>query len=230
VKLSLGARTESGDRETEIIERAPVASFTDVEVDAVLADFIGEQDQVPPMHSALKFAGKRLYEYARRGESVERAPRRITIRRLQRVGRGENLIEFDVDCSKGTYIRTLAADIAGRLGTLGYVESLRRLYVEPFADRPMYTLDDLALRSDAERDSLLLPTDAALPSLPVVRLDSAGQESLLRGRTVSTLTPAPPGQLRAYGPDGRFLGLVEGLPDGRVKPARLFVPVEAKTA
>lgn len=230
VKLRLGARTESGDRETEIIERAAIPSWSDAEVDAVLARFTGEQDQVPPMHSALKFEGKRLYEYARRGESVERAPRRINIRRLHRVGRGADHIEFDVDCSKGTYIRTLAADIAAGLGTLGYVEVLRRLHVEPFGDLPMHTLDTLATLPAAELDSFLLPTDAALPNLPSVHLDRAGEQGLLQGRTVAALTLPAAGQLRAYGPEGRFLGLVEGLPDGRIKPARLFVPVEEPPA
>lgn len=227
VKLHLGARTESGDRETEVVERAPVPSLSDAQIDAVLAGFIGEQEQVPPMHSALKFEGKRLYEYARRGESVDRPPRRINIRRLQRIARDAEHLELDVDCSKGTYIRTLAADIAGRLGTLGYVESLRRLYVEPFGNLPMYTLDSLASRSGAERDSLLLPTDAALQGLPVVHLDAVAQEALLQGRTVASPTPAAAGQLRAYGPGGLFLGLVEGLPDGQVRPARLFVPLES---
>jgi tRNA pseudouridine55 synthase len=225
VKLSLGARTESGDRETAIIERAAIPSLNDSEVDAVLARFMGEQEQVPPMHSALKFEGKRLYEYARRGESVERAPRRIHIRRLQRVGRSDEHLEFEVDCSKGTYIRTLATEIAAALGTLGYVEVLRRMHVEPFGGLPMYTLNDLAARPISELDSLLLPTDAALPNLPSVQLDRANEEWLLQGRTVITPIPAMAGgQLRAYGPQGRFLGVVEGTADGRIKPSRLFVP------
>src|SRR5262245_24191476 len=111
VLLQLGARTESGDGETEVIERAAVPPLDDRAVDAVLAAFVGEQDQVPPMHSALKFEGKRLYELARRGESVEREPRRIAIHRITRVRYERDELEFDVDCSKGTYIRTLAADI-----------------------------------------------------------------------------------------------------------------------
>lgn len=230
VKLRLGARTESGDRETEIVEQAPIPPLSDAEVDAVLARFVGEQDQVPPMHSALKFEGKRLYEYARRGESVERAPRRIHIRRLQRVGRGSDHLELDVDCSKGTYIRTLAADIASALGTLGYVEILRRLHVDPFGHLPMYTLEAVEALAASDRDSLLLPTDAALPGLPSVHLDRMGVEGLFQGRTVASVSPAVPGQLRAYGPEGRFLGLVEGTPDGRVKPTRLFVRVDEPPA
>jgi tRNA pseudouridine55 synthase len=229
VKLRLGARTESGDLETEVVERAPIPTLSDEEVDATLARFLGTQQQVPPMHSALKFEGKRLYEYARRGESVERTPRQIHIDRLQRVGRGAEHLEFDVDCSKGTYIRTLAADIAVALGTLGYVETLRRLHVQPFEGERMYTLDELSALSASERDRLLLPTDSALRNLPSVAVDQAGEEGLLLGRTVEA-SGIPAGQSRAYGPDGRFLGLVERTPDGRIKPARLFVTVPERPA
>src|SRR5687768_1162008 len=100
VVVQLGARTESGDCETEVTERAPVPALDEAAVDAVLATFLGEQEQIPPMHSALKFEGKRLYELARRGESVERVPRRIVIHRLSRVGFAGEQLEFDVYCSK----------------------------------------------------------------------------------------------------------------------------------
>ena len=127
VLVQLGARTESGDGETPVIERAVVPPLDDRSVDAALAAFLGPQQQVPPMHSALKFEGKRLYELARRGESVEREPRAIVIHRIARVRLEGDELEFDVYCSKGTYIRTLAADIAAGLGTIGYVRGLRRL-------------------------------------------------------------------------------------------------------
>ena len=146
VLVELGARTESGDGETEVVERAAVPPLDDRAVDAVLATFLGEQEQVPPMHSALKFEGKRLYELARRGETVEREARRIVIHRIERVRLGGEELEFDVYCSKGTYIRTLAADIAARLGTLGYVRGLRRLSLDPFDDLPMYTHGAAGLR------------------------------------------------------------------------------------
>src|SRR5690606_35941213 len=111
VRVALGARTESGDCETEVCERAPVPALVQAQVDAVLMTFLGEQQQIPPMHSALKFEGKRLYELARRGESVERAARTIVIHSLRCVELAPAELEFDVYCSKGTYIRTLAADI-----------------------------------------------------------------------------------------------------------------------
>jgi tRNA pseudouridine55 synthase len=227
VLVQLGARTESGDGETEVVERSAVPPLDERRVDAVLAAFVGEQEQIPPMHSALKFEGKRLYELARRGESVEREPRRIAIHRMARVRLERDQLEFDVYCSKGTYIRTLAADIADRLGTLGYVLGLRRLSVDPFGDRPMYTLEQLAAQPPAARDALLLPPDQAFLDLPQVELGTAAVESLLQGRTVAAAHPTAAGELRAYDGRGLFLGIVQGAGDGRVRPVRLFVDVAA---
>jgi tRNA pseudouridine55 synthase len=227
VLVQLGSRTESGDGETEVIERAAVPSLDDSVVDAALAAFLGEQQQVPPMHSALKFEGKRLYELARRGESVEREPRRIFIHRIARVRLERDELEFDVYCSKGTYIRTLAADIAARLGTIGYVRGLRRLSLDPFGDLPMYTLEQLTELAPAARDALLLQADQAFLDLPQVELTDDAVAGLLQGRTVAARQRAAPGELRAYDDRGRFLGMVQGAPDGRVRPVRLFVDVAA---
>lgn len=225
VLVELGARTESGDGETEVVERAPVPPLDDRAVNAVLATFLGEQEQVPPMHSALKFEGKRLYELARRGETVERAARKIVIHRIARVRLDGEELEFDVYCSKGTYVRTLAADIAARLGTLGYVRGLRRLSLDPFDDLPMYTMEQLAVLQPPARDAVLLQPDRAFLDLPRVELATLAVEGLLQGRTVAALQPAAPGELRAYDGQGRFLGMVQAAPDGRVRPVRLFVDV-----
>ncbi|HEY7642546.1 MAG TPA: tRNA pseudouridine(55) synthase TruB [Steroidobacteraceae bacterium] len=227
VLVQLGARTPSGDGETEVSERAAVPPLDDRAVDSVLASFVGEQEQVPPMHSALKFEGKRLYELARRGESVEREPRRIAIHRMARVRLDGDQLEFDVYCSKGTYIRTLAADIADRLGTLGYVRGLRRLSLDPFGGLPMYTLEQLTGLEPAARDTLLLPPDRAFLDLPRVELGAAAVEGLLQGRTVAAPDAAESGELRAYDGQDRFLGIVHGAGGGRVRPVRLFVEVEA---
>ncbi|HMN45721.1 MAG TPA: tRNA pseudouridine(55) synthase TruB [Povalibacter sp.] len=231
VDVHLGARTESLDGETEVIETAPVPPLDETTVDATLATFLGEQDQVPPMHSALKHQGKRLYELARRGESVERPPRRIRIDRIQRRRLAADRLEFEVACSKGTYIRSLAADIAARLGTLGYLVGLRRLSVEPFESFPMYRIDELQARQDqagqAGLDELLLSADVAFGELGAVRLGDPETRILLLGQPVPVDGPVQPGaSLRAYDPGGRFLALVEGAPDGRVRPVRLFVPVQ----
>jgi tRNA pseudouridine55 synthase len=225
VLVELGVRTESGDGETEVVERAAVPPLDDRAVDAVLASFLGEQEQVPPMHSALKFEGKRLYELARRGETVERAARKIVIHRIARVRLAGKELEFDVYCSKGTYIRTLAADIAARLGTLGCVRGLRRLSLDPFDNLPMYTMEQLDVLQPPARDAVLLQADRAFLDLPRVELATLAVEGLLQGRTVAALQPAAPGELRAYDGQDRFLGVVQGAPDGRVRPVRLFVDV-----
>lgn len=246
VEVQLGARTESLDLETEIVERAPVPPLDPAGVDAVLASFVGAQEQVPPMHSALKHQGQRLYELARRGETVERAARRIVIHQIDRVGLQGDRLRFDVRCSKGTYIRSLATDIARRLGTLGYLAGLRRLSVDPFDGHVMHTLAELqALRAlglgqmGAEAaaksadgpdpaglqrlDALLLGADVAFGELAAIQLDAPAETALLQGQTVAVHSPTPPGALRAYGAGGRFLGLVETSAPGRVKPVRLFV-------
>ncbi len=228
VRVRLGARTKSGALDAPISEPAPVPTPTGIAGDEVLRTFEGEQTQIPPMHSALKFEGKRLYELARRGETVERAPRRIALKDLCRIGFSDDVLEFDVHCSKGTYIRTLAMDVAARLGTLGYVEGLRRLSVDPFGDLPAYTMEYLAELSPETRDSLLLTPDAAFLDLPRVELTSDEERRLLLGQTLEWAGRAVfSGQARAYGRQGRFIGLVEEQGGSGMKPLRLFLDSNA---
>jgi tRNA pseudouridine55 synthase len=223
VEVQLGARTPSGDGETEVVERAETPALTEADVDCVLARFLGAQQQIPPMHSALKFEGKRLYELARRGESVDRPARDIVIHAIRRIGLSGDVLTFEAACSKGTYVRTLASDIAAALGTLGYLKGLRRIEVEPFGDRPMYTLEALAARGPDALDEVLLPADAAFTDLPRVALDPAATRALVLGQTVRVAHRVI-GEARAYDAEGRFLGLVEGASEGRLRPVRLFVP------
>jgi tRNA pseudouridine55 synthase len=234
VTIQLGARTASLDSETPVCERAAVPALSAAGVDAVLASFLGEQQQIPPMHSALKHQGERLYELARRGEDVTRAARRIEIHRLLRCSLSEDSLSVEVRCSKGTYIRCLAADIARQLGTLGYVAMLRRLAVDPFDAYPMYTLPELEAQRAAGAvnvlDPLLLPADTAFMDLGRIELAASAEQSLLLGQTVAGLSHAPCEPLRGYGSGGRFLGLVQGQADGRVRALRLFVSVDSPRA
>jgi len=224
----LGQRSDTGDADGTIIERTVVPQLTDSQVHDVLHKSVGEQFQVPPMYSALKHQGQRLYDMARRGESVEREPRRIVIEALALVRLGDDELEVDVRCSKGTYVRTLAEDLAAKLGTVAHLTALRRLQVDPFSGLPMYTLDQLgrlAASGLRDLDALLLPSDQALGHLPSVEVDLAGQVALLNGQSV-TDRPGRGGKqgdlLRLYGANGLFLGLGE-LAEGVIQPRRLFV-------
>lgn len=139
----LGEATSTGDVEGEVIQTYPVPDLDSNKLTQTLNQFVGEIEQVPPMYSALKHQGKPLYEYARAGIEIERPARLITIHQLDLVDWQAADLTFDVRCSKGTYIRTLAEDIATALGSCAHLIELRRMLVEPFADFPMVTLEQL---------------------------------------------------------------------------------------
>ena len=224
-RLQLGVRTATGDAEGEAIERCPIPALDAAQIERALAGFRGAMQQVPPMYSALKRQGEPLYRLARRGESVERAPRGIRLDLLELLERGPDWLDLRVACSKGTYVRVLGEDIAAALGTCGHLASLRREHVEPFRDRPMVTLEALErLASEPGDGDWLLPADAGVPQFPPVRLDVAAARALRLGQSVPD--PAgcgPGGTVRLYGADGRFMGLGERDPAGRLKVRRLFV-------
>ncbi|HSN73178.1 MAG TPA: tRNA pseudouridine(55) synthase TruB [Steroidobacteraceae bacterium] len=225
-RIELGRATDSGDAAGETVATAAVPDLTPHAVDTVLAGFLGERLQTPPMYSALKVGGRRLYELARRGETVEREPRRIVIHRLCRVALDSGQLEIEVHCSKGTYVRVLGEEIAAALGTVGHLGALRRERVEPFDADAIVGLDvveSLADRDPSALASLLLPVDASLSGLPAVVLDEDDTRALLHGRAVQ-LRAGTEGAARTYGPDGRFLGLVQVSGDGVAKVRRLFVP------
>ena len=134
--IKLGKSTNTGDQEGEIVEEVEVdeSILEETKVEEVLNSFLGESEQIPPMYSAIKINGKKLYELARAGQTVERKPRKIYISNIQllNIGKEENKIKFKVTCSKGTYIRTLCEDIAKKLGTIGYMTELTRTRVGEF--------------------------------------------------------------------------------------------------
>ena len=221
--VQLGARTATGDAEGEVVETAAIPALDRALLEERLQGFVGQQDQVPPMYSAIKRAGQPLYKLARAGLEVEREPRRIEIFELALVALAADALELEALCSKGTYIRTLAEDIARTLGTCGHVTALRRLYVEPFQDEPMQTLDTVAQAVTPELVGALriLPADWALAHLPTVSLEAGAAARILHGQTVEGGIVA--GTVRLYDSAGRFLGI--GAADGRgaVRPRRLFV-------
>ncbi len=219
-RVLLGTRTATGDAEGEVVERQPVPPLDRARIEAVLAARLGESLQVPPMYSALKRQGEPLYRLARRGESVERAARAIRIHALELVAQGPDWLDLKVVCSKGTYVRVLGEDIAAALGTCGHLGALRRDYVEPFRDRPMLTLEQLAGR--AGETDWLLPPDAAVPQYPAVALDAGAAAALRHGRAVAGAAAGAPGTVRLHDERGQFMGLGERDATGRLRVRRLF--------
>lgn len=225
--VQLGARTATGDAEGAVVEVAPVPAFQGAGVAAALRRFVGRSFQVPPMYSALKRDGRPLYRLARAGIEVERAAREIEIHSAELLAADPlaGCISVEVCCSKGTYIRVLAEDLARALGTCGHVSALRRLGVEPFDGEPMHGLDALEERSREGRLPALLAPDAALRGLPAVHLDEPEAVRLQQGQAVRRPAAACARRVRLYDADGRFLGLGEVLPEGRVQPRRLLMPL-----
>ena len=229
VTLALGERTATGDAEGEVIERLPVADDTAARVEQLLPDFVGDVSQVPPMYSALKHKGERLYRLARQGLEVEREARSITIHDLSLVQRTETRVTLDVHCSKGTYVRVLAEDLAAAADSCGHVVELRRVGVGPYQTQRMWTQEEL--EQVAERDSvagldrLLLSVDSALEQWPAVELGRDTAFYLRRGNPV--LVPAAPanGWVRVYEAQRGFIGMGEVLDDGRVAPRRMMSAV-----
>ena len=224
--IALGTRTATGDREGEVVETLPLPTIAAGQLELVLHTFLGLPRQVPPMYSAIKKGGQPLYKLARQGVEVEREAREIEIFEL-RVARGTDagLLELQTVCSKGTYVRTLAEDIARSLGTCGHIASLRRLYVEPFEGEVMETLESIQQAVTDGRKPRVLAADAPLGHLSSVDLDEEGARRLLHGQTVpggAGAAGAAGVRLRIYGPGGRFLGLGESDGAGGVRPRRLL--------
>ena len=220
--IRLGQTTTTGDPEGEVLTRQDVRVGLE-QVRQVLERFIGKISQVPPMYSALKRDGKALYEYARQGLEVERAPREVTIYSLilERFEGDELLVT--VSCSKGTYIRTLAEDIGKTLGCGAYLQALRRIAIGEFEIKDAFTLEQLEVMTVEERDALLLSGDSLLQGYPQVVLDKDSVFYLQRGQAVWLPRITEQGVVRLYDETGLFLGIGEVTEDGKVAPRRLVV-------
>ena len=224
VRCRLGQTTNTADAEGELLSERPVPVLDEATIGDVLQRFLGEQDQVPPMYSAVKHQGERLYRIARRGEEVERKARRIRILALQLVELGQAEFTLDVHCSKGTYVRTLAEEIGEALGCGAHVTALRRTGLGPFTDQPMVTMEQVEAAAEqgfGALDDLLLPPEAGLVDWPGVTLDADSAHFLLLGQAVFVPRAPDAEWLRLFGPDG-FLGMGVMLDDGRVAPRRLM--------
>jgi len=223
--ICLGIATDSGDATGRPLYRAPV-TVGRAEVEAVLGEFRGEIEQVPPMHSALKRNGKPLYAYARAGIELERESRRVFIRELELRHWQDGQFELEIACSKGTYVRTLAADLGERLGCGAHLAALRRLAIGAFDINQAVTLDDLQAMSESERTARLWPVDALLAELPIASMGMADTRRILHGQGIAWV--ATSGQrYRLYRDDGQFLGLGAVTADGLLIPRRLVATVMA---
>ena len=226
-RLRLGEKTTTGDAEGEVIARSDAALLTREALEAAIPAFTGVITQVPPMYSALKHQGQRLYELAREGVEVERQPRQLTIHALRLTAFGGGECEIEVHCSKGTYIRTLAEDLAAAVGHCAHLVGLHRTAVDPFEGQPLSweSLEALAGEGEAALDACLLDPALALRDWPQVRLEETRAHYLSRGQAVRVEAAPKEGRVAVLDEAGRLLCLAEIDDNGLVAPRRwLAVP------
>ena len=220
--LRLGMSTDTQDITGRILSEGSDIP-DEPEVRNVLERFKGELEQIPPMYSAVKIGGKKLYELARKGESIERKPRHITVFGLEITGRSDDDYILDVVCSKGTYIRTLCHDIGMSLGCGGCMSSLRRIKSGVFSVEDAYTISEVQEAADrGEADKLLLPIDTLFAGYPELRADADDEKKLKNGNVISTT--APDGRFRVYSESGEFL-LLGDVDAGKLKTVKNFFEV-----
>jgi tRNA pseudouridine55 synthase len=219
--VRLGVTTTTGDAEGEVVEHRPVALEPGA-VGAALAQFTGPIEQVPPMHSALKRDGRPLYELARAGVEVERAPRCVRIHGLRLVGQSDDTLVVDVDCSKGTYVRVLAEDIGKALGCGAHLAALRRTAVGPLTLEGAVELAALEGMDIEARRACLRPVDELLGTLPEVNLDGELTQRFRQGQRLAIDAQPRGGRVRVYGADNSLLGTATINEWGVVGPERLI--------
>jgi tRNA pseudouridine55 synthase len=218
--LRLGVESTTGDPEGDLTAPRPVAVDA-AQVDAVLAGFIGAGEQVPPMHSAVRIGGRRLYDLARQGVEVERAARPVEILALRRVALAGTELTLEVTCSKGTYVRTLAIDIGRRLGCGAYLVGLRRTRVGDFGLERAVDLASLEAEGVQAARARLQPLEVLVGGLPRLDADALQARRFGQGQALQ-LAVAEGSEIAVFGPGGRFLGVGQGEAGGRLAPLRLL--------
>ena len=222
VTIQLGVMTDTGDSEGKIVAEMPVPALANERLQACLQHFTGPIEQVPPMYSALKHQGKKLYELAREGKVIDRQPRAITIYELLLLDANLDLgqLSLDVSCSKGTYIRSLAEDIGEWLGTCATVIALRRTKAGMFDLAQAFSLEQLRAMDQEQLQATLIALDVPLQGMSEILLSA--EQALLVGQGQRISVDADKsGPVRIYSPQ-RFLGLGEILLDGKLAPRKLF--------
>lgn len=221
----LGITTDTADCEGEIVQQRPLPALDETIIETALAKLRGRILQVPPMYSALKQDGERLYAKARRGETVEVPPREVEIHRLELLGRTDDTLTLHVECGSGTYVRSLAVDLGEDLGCGAHLTALRRLWVEPFREPRMVTLDELqqvAGQGDEALLTWLLPVAAGLSDLPALQLDEAQSMAISRGQQIVLPGLPAAGRCAAFSSDGALLAVLEPDEEGRARILRGF--------
>lgn len=209
VVLQLEIRTETADVEGKVIEEKEVTAemLNKDNIEEKLQQFIGKQEQIPPIYSAIKVNGKKLYEYARRGQEVELKPRQIEIYSIQllSINEKEKQISFKVKCSKGTYIRSLCEDISKKLGTVGYMKELNRLQVGEFYIKDAVTISEMKEKIEAGNLESIITIEEIFKNNPQIQLEQEQIEPYINGVKINTKKTN--GVYRIYKPDGTFIGL-----------------------
>ncbi len=228
--FTLGTVTDSGDAEGEILETNDASAISEAQVQKALEAFRGEIEQVPSMFSAIKQNGQPLYKLARQGIEVERKSRTVVVKKLELLDfRSGEKPEVDIflECTKGTYVRSIAEDLGQALGCGAHVSALRRTRAGPFSIEDSVTMNTLeALKQNeavAQMDDLLMPADTAVKALPLVELGESGGFYMRQGQPVLVPNAPGSGMVRVALETGEFLGVGEILDDGRVAPRRLIV-------
>jgi tRNA pseudouridine55 synthase len=218
--LHLGLTTTTGDTEGPILEKRPV-EVDITQIEAVSREFLGFSTQIPPMHSAIRIEGRRLYDLAREGVEVVRVGRGIRLDDLRVLGFSGEMLRISVKCSKGTYIRVLAEDIGRRLGCGAHLVALRRTRIGRFDIGEALALDALLAMGEAAGRSRLMPAEVLVEGLPRVDLDEAATRAICNGQELDAGAGAQPGERGLFGPGGVFLG-VGLVAIGRLSAARLM--------
>jgi len=218
--LRLGFTSTTGDTEGEIAKLGDILPKIG-EIDRVLAGLKGVQEQVPPMHSAVRIDGQRLYDLARQGVEVDRVARRIEVYELRMESYSGEMLQISAKCSKGTYIRTLGEEIGRRLGCGAYLTGLRRTAIGRFRVEDAVTPEALGGMGEARAREKLLPPEILVDALPRLVLGEAGAWALCNGQEWPVEGPDEEGERAVFGPAGRFLG-VGRVAGGRLAAARLM--------
>ena len=226
--LRLGEETSTGDTESAVTQRRSV-SVDSQEIDDVLSFFVGVQTQIPPMHSAIHVAGRRLYDYARAGEEVERPVRKIEIDALARIAIDDNDLCVAVTCSKGTYIRTLAQDIGVRLGCGAHLVALRRTGVGGFSLEEAVTFEALEEEGQPRAQERLLPPEALVAALPRLHASVEEADHFSHGRVFVRPGGEAGEEVAVFAPGGCFMGVARRAEAGRVLALRLMSASGAKS-